>query len=140
MTLYELVANNEGFDIGDNIFDYGNYFDFEADSDDYYDLCLGAMAKEIEAEQVKPHWYTICKITDFLEKRKDLFTEFMNTFYDEKYHITEEIKSDNEEFYDTYITCFNIFINGGFSDRLYKWMYERLSEVQKNGQKIQYWG
>ena len=88
MTLYELVKQQGGLDIGDNIYDWGNYFDFSDDDCDDYDICMVVMAKEIEVVNVNPNWFSCCKITEYLEKHKDTFTEFMNTFYDDENEFT----------------------------------------------------
>ena len=53
MTLYELVKKDGGLDIGDNIYDWGNYFDFSDDNCDDYDRCMVEMAKRIEVVKVK---------------------------------------------------------------------------------------
>ena len=133
MTLYELVKEDGGLDIGDNIYDWGNYFDFSDDNCDEYDRCMVVMAKEIEVIKVNPNWFSWCKITDYLEKHKDTFTEFMNTFYDDEYKPVE-VENQSEEFYDYYIDLFASLINGGWSDNEYKWLTDRLEN--KNGKKI----
>ena len=128
MTLYELVKQNGGLDIGDNIYDWGNYFDFSDDSSDDYDRCMVVMAKEIEVVKINPNWFSCCKITDYLEKHKEAFTDFMNTFYDDEYKPQEEIEAESEEFYDFYFDLFTSLINGGWSDREYKWLADRLEK------------
>ena len=133
MTLYELVKQDGGLDIGDNIYDWGNYFDFSEDGDDY-DRCMVVMAKRIEVVNVNKNWFTTCKITEYLEKYKDTFTNFMNTFYDDEYKPQEEIEVESEEFYDYYFDLFTSLINGGWSDREYKWLADRLEK--NNGKKI----
>lgn len=127
MTLYELVKQYGGLDIGDNIYDWGNYFDFSEDGDDY-DRCMVVMAKEIEVVKVNPNWFSCCKITEYLEKYKEAFTDFMNTFYDDEYKPQEEIEAESEEFYDYYFDLFTSLINGGWSDREYKWLADRLEK------------
>ena len=128
MTLYELVKQDGGLDIGDNIYDWGNYFDFYDDESDDYDRCMVEMAKEIEVVKINPNWFSCCKITDYLEKHKEAFTDFMNTFYDDEYKPQEEIEAESEEFYDYYFDLFTSLINGGWSDREYKWLADRLEK------------
>lgn len=127
MTLYELVKQQGGLDIGDTIYDWGNYFDFSDDDCDDYDRCMVEMAKEIEVVKVNPNWYTSCKVTEYLEKYKDAFTEFMNTFYDDEYKLVD-VENQSEEFYDYYFDLFTSLINGGWSDREYKWLADRLEK------------
>ena len=132
MTLYELVKQDGGLDIGDNIYDWGNYFDFSDDDSDDYDRCMVEMAKRIEVVKVNKNWFTTCKITQFLQDNEDVVTEFIDSFYDDEYKPQEEIESESEEFYDYYFDLFTSLINGGWSDREYKWLADRL-EVQNNG-------
>lgn len=127
MTLYELIKQNGGLDIGDNIYDWGNYFDFSDDENDHYDRCMIIMAKEIEVEKINLEWFSCCKITEYLEKRKDTFTDFMNTFYDEMYKPIN-VENETDEFFDYYIDLFTTLINGGWSDREYKWLADRLEK------------
>ena len=132
MTLYELVKQDGGLDIGDNIYDWGNYFDFSDDDCDEYDRCMVEMAKRIEVVNVNKNWFTTCKITQFLQDNEDVVTEFIDSFYDDEYKPQEEIEAESEEFYDYYFDLFTSLINGGWSDREYKWLADRL-EVQNNG-------
>ena len=132
MTLYELVKQDGGLDIGDNIYDWGNYFDFSDDDCDEYDRCMVEMAKRIEVVNVNKNLFTTCKITQFLQDNEDVVTEFIDSFYDDEYKPQEEIEAESEEFYDYYFDLFTSLINGGWSDREYKWLADRL-EVQNNG-------
>lgn len=134
MTLYELVKQDGGLDIGDNIYDWGNYFDFSDDDCDDYDRCMVEMAKRIEVVNVNPNWFTTCKITQFLLDNEDVITEFIDSFYDDEYKPQEEIEAESEEFYDYYFDLFTTLINGGWSDNEYKWLADRLEN--NNGKKI----
>lgn len=134
MTLYELVKKDGGLDIGDNIYDWGNYFDFSDNDCDDYDRCMVEMAKRIEVVKVNHNWFTTCKITQFLLDNEDVITEFIDSFYDDEYKPQEEIGEDSEEFYDYYIDLFTSLINGGWSDNEYKWLADRLEK--DNGKKI----
>lgn len=128
---------DDGFDIGDNIWDFGNYFGYTLGSDDYYDKVLDFMASKIDLLKYQPNWYSICDITGFIVKYQDKFDEFLNEVYREEYtpaHICkkygiEKIKADDELFYDVYIEgLFGGLINGSFSEDNYKRLYAILKE------------
>lgn len=125
MALYELVKQNGGLDIGDDIYDWGNYFDFSDDESDDYDRCMVVMAKMIEVVNINLGWYSCCKITEYLEKHKEAFTDFMNTFYEEMYKPIN-VENETEEFFDYYFELFTTLINGGWSEKEYKWLADRL--------------
>ena len=134
-TLKEVVELLGGLDIGDDVFDYGNYFEYDLDLKDYYDKVLDFMANEIEFETYRKDWFSTCKITNFIEKYQEQFDEFLNEVYREEYtpkyicqkHNIEKIDVDDELFYDIYIEMFGSLINGGFSEKDYENLYKILT-------------
>lgn len=126
----------DGFDIGDDIFDYGNYYGYDLDLKDYYDKVLDFMASKIEFVKYQKDWYSICKITEFIEKYQEQFDEFLNQVYREEYtpsYICEQegierIDCDDELFYEIYIQMFGDLINGNFSEKDYKKLYTILTK------------
>ena len=129
---------DEGLDIADDIFDWGNYFEYNLELSDYYDKVLDFMANEIEFVKYHKGWYSICKITDFIQKYQDKFDEFLNDVYQEEYTPRyfcendgiEKIDVDDELFYDIYIEMFGSLINGGFSEKDYKKLYTILTRKE----------
>lgn len=126
---------DDGFDIADDIFDWGNYFGYDLESDDYYDKLLDFMADHIEFVKYQKDWYSICKITDFIVKYQDKFDKFLNEVYLEEYtpkylckkYNMPKISEDDELFYDVYFDMFANLLNGNFSDEEYEKLYKILT-------------
>ena len=126
----------DGFDIADDIFDWGNYFGYNEKSNDCYDKVLDFMAEHIEFVKYQKEWYSICKITDFIVKYQKQFDKFLNEVYKKEYtpkYLCEKydiprISEDDELFYDIYFEMFSSLINGNFSDNNYELLYKILTE------------
>lgn len=126
---------SEGFDICDDIFDFGTYYDYDIKSKNYYDRLLDFMASKIEFVKYQKCWYSICKITQFIEAYQKQFDEFLNEVYFEEYtpkyickkYNIDKITSDDELFYDVYIDLFNQLVRGGFDENSYRRLFELLN-------------
>lgn len=117
----------DGFDIGDDIFDWGNYFECYSDikdCKDAYDKVQYVLAKNIEFVKYQKDWYSTCKITQFIEKYIDMFNDFLNEVWREEYqprYFEKQYTSDDEEFYDIYLeSMFSGLINGNYSESDYE--------------------
>lgn len=93
------------------------------------------MASKIEFVKYQKDWYSICKITQFIEAYQKQFDEFLNEEYLEEYtpkyickkYNIDKITSDDELFYDVYIDLFNGLINGSFGENSYRRLFELLN-------------
>lgn len=130
----------DGFDIGDNTFDYGVYFGYSFNSNDYFDKTLELIASKMDLIKYQPNWYSICDITGFIDKNREVLDEFMSMVYRDEYtpkyicekEGIEKIDTDTEEFCDIYIDLlFNDIVIGNLTDSDYKILYDLL----KNGGK-----
>lgn len=137
ITLYETLRlkDFDGFDIADDIFDWGNYFECGESlekSEDYYDKLMVLFALNIEVVKYQENWYTICKVAEFISKHSKAFTKFMNENnredYQPKNYKGEKITLDNDLFYDLYIMTFESLINGNYCESQYKELYELLTK------------
>lgn len=123
-----------GFDIGDETFDYGIYYDYDVNSESYYDRVLDFMAEKIEFVKYQKDWYSTCKITEFMESYQKQFDKFLNEVYCEEYtpqficnkYKIDKITSDDELFCDVYIELFDNLIKGSFGEKAYKRLFELL--------------
>lgn len=123
----------DGFDIGDNIFDYGVYFGYTFNSNDYDDKVLELMASKIDLIKYNPSWYSTCNITGFIDKHRSIFDNFMSMVYRDEYtpeylckkYNLKQINKDTELFYSIYIELlFNDIVIGNLTDSEYKILYE----------------
>ena len=137
MTLKELIQiNDRGYDVCDDIFDWGTNYDYNINPKDYYDKALDLMASEIEVVKVQPKWYTICKFSEFIEKYQNVFDKFFNEEnkeeYTPKYACKElgvvRLNKDMGEFYDIYLESFASLLAGNYCESDYMKLYEMLKE------------
>ncbi len=137
MTLKELIQiNDRGYDVCDDIFDWGTNYDYNINPKDYYDKALDLMASEIEVVKVQPKWYTICKFSEFVVKYQDVFDQFLNEENKEEYTPkyaceklgVDRLNKDMGEFYDIYLESFASLLAGNYCESDYMKLYEMLKE------------
>ena len=126
-------SDNYGFDIADDIWDWGNYFEtprnFKECKNDYYNLLMWHFANNIEIVKYQQDWYSICKVSEFIYKNIKAFNQFMNEENRDDYRPNEyeEIESvDDGLMVDIYLPTFENLINGNYSDDDYKKLCEYL--------------
>ena len=131
ITLYEVIKySNNDRDIADTIYDWAVYFDCPigeelSECKDSYDRAMLLLALNIEVESTNDS-YIICKVADFISKFRKQIDRFFNIVHKEEYKPKnmEYIEDESEDFYDFYMTCFESFISGGYSDNDYKIFYD----------------
>lgn len=136
ITLYEVIKySNHDRDLGDTIFDWVVFFDCPIvddikDCKDGYDKAMLILALNIEVESTNDN-YIIAKVSDFINKYRKPIDKFFNEVHKEEYQPRnmEHIEAESEEFYDFYMTCFESFISGGYSQE----DYERFCEIMIRG-------
>lgn len=136
LTLYEVIkVSNTDRDIADNIYDWAVYFGCDTDKDmndceDYYDRAMLLLALNIEVEETNDS-YIICKVADFIEKYRKPIDKFFNKVHREEWQPRnmEKIEFESDEFYDFYMTCFESFISGGYSEDEYELFYKLMLGV-----------
>jgi hypothetical protein len=132
MTIYEFMqfSKKYGFDIADEIFDWGNYFDVNYDSleKDSYDVLMVYFANEIEMVNYNEDWYSCCKVSEFIDKHRKAFDLFMKQANNKYYQPNGDIAIDDEEFCDLYLSTFENLINGNYADEDYELLYQLLLE------------
>lgn len=120
---------DDGFDIADDIFDYGVYFyATEEEKNDYYEKVQLFIAKDLDIIELDTKDYSICKISEFMDKHRKAFDKWMNNNYYESWQPQNRAVAtiDDEEFYDIYIDLFNQIVCGNLSESEYKELYECL--------------
>lgn len=132
MTIYEFMqfSNKWGFDISDEVFDWGNYFDVNHYSleKDSYDVLMIYFANNIEMVKYREDWYSCCKVSEFIQAHRQAFDKFMVECNNERYQPNDEVSMDDEEFYDLYLMTFENLINGNYADEDYELLYNLLLE------------
>lgn len=126
-------------DIADTIFDFYSNICYSEKSTEDYDKCMSLFCELIMVEQVVParHGnvsYIICRITDFVEKYKEVFRDSMNECYREGCRPCdwgEDYTPDDEDFYDTYLNFFEIVITGNLPESAYGEIYNKLLELKQ---------
>ena len=130
MTILEFMkfSNEDGFDIADEIFDWCDYFAINTitTEKDSYDVVMMYFANNIEMVNYRKGWYSSCKISEFIQKHRKAFDEFMRTTNNEHYQPSDEVSIDDEEFYDLYLMTFQNLIDGNYSDSDYERLYDLL--------------
>ena len=140
-SLYEVLKlqGHEDTDICDDIWDwcsnlgYGSYDSFEEidnhfgkdNIEGYYFKFILLCCLNIKVVKPQPQWYTVCKVSEFIDNNRKAFDKLMNEvnrdgFRPKDYdHFIE--KDDKEElFYDVYMRTFENLIIGNYSDNDYK--------------------
>ena len=118
-----------GLDICDDTWDWGNYFEVDGESNDYYDKVMQFFAMGIEVLKYDPTWFTVCDVAEFILKHKSAFDVFMNEVNadDFKPCNNEELCSvDDYVMFEVYIATFQELINGNYSEEDYKKLYFEL--------------
>ena len=132
MKIYEFMkfTNKWGFDIGDETFDWGNYFEVDHYSleKDSYDVLMVYFANNIEMVNYTEDWYSCCKVSEFIQSHRQAFDKFMVECNNEHYQPNNEVSMDDEEFYDLYLMTFENLINGNYADEDYELLYDLLLE------------
>ena len=132
MKIYEFMkfSNKWGFDIGDEIFDWGNYFEVDNynTSKDSYDTLMVYFANNIEMVNYNEDWYSCCKISEFIQAHRKAFDKFMVECNNKYYQPNDKVSMDDEEFFDLYISTFANLINGNYAVEDYELLYELLLE------------
>ena len=130
MKIYEFMkfSNKWGFDIGDETFDWGTYFEIDNTTTDSYDVLMVYFANNIEMLNYKENWYSCCKVSEFIQEHRMAFNKFMEKCNNEYYQPNDEVTMDDEEFFDLYINTFANLVNGNYAEEDYELMYELLLE------------
>jgi hypothetical protein len=134
MKIYEFMkfSNKWGFDISDEIFDWGNYFEVDNNltlqKADFYDIVMVYFANNIEMVNYNEDWYSCCKVSEFIQKHRKAFDKFMEDCNSEYYKPNENVTIDDEEFFDLYISTFANLINGNYAEEDYELLYDLLIE------------
>ena len=132
MKIYEFMkfSNKWGFDIGDEVFDWGNYFEVNdgLSSEDFYDVVMVYFANNIEMVNYNEDWYSCCKVSEFIQSHRKAFDKFMEKCNSKYYQPNDKVTMDDEEFYDLYINTFVNLINGNYAEEDYELLYELLLE------------
>ena len=132
MKIYEFMkfSNKWGFDIGDEIFDWGNYFEIDNYSltKDSYDVVMVYFANNIEMINYNEDWYSCCKVSEFIQSHRKAFDKFMEKCNSKYYQPNDKVTMDDEEFYDLYINTFANLINGNYAEEDYELLYDLLLE------------
>ena len=132
MKIYEFMkfSNKWGFDIGDEIFDWGNYFaiDNYNTTKDSYDIVMTYFANNIEMVNYNEDWYSCCKVSEFIQSHRKAFDKFMEKCNNKYYQPNDKVSMDDEEFYDLYINTFANLINGNYAEEDYELLYDLLLE------------
>ena len=145
-TIYDYIKMlGDGFDIGDNTYDWGTYFGCETDYDkctDYYDKCMYIFALNIEMLNYSKDWYSTCKVSEFISENINAFETFLNEIYREEYtprylkahgHKVNDMNID-DYFYDTYLQAFEALVVGNFAESDYKLLFELLTQDTQKGE------
>lgn len=125
ITLYDLARisdNSLDLDIGDNVFDWGEYIGFELGAeDDAFNEAMILFSKRVNVIKLQPEWYTICDVYFFIIKNRRKLDLFAQRIYVEEF-AKQFPKADpeSEDFYDTYYNMLSDFIRGNLSDEEYK--------------------
>jgi hypothetical protein len=132
MTIYEfmLFSREDGFDIADNIFDWGNYFgvDLHPYEQDSYNVLMIYFANNIEMVNYNKNWYSSCKVSEFIQSHRQAFDKFMRMVNNENYQPDDSVTFEDEEFCDLYLSTFESLINGNYAEEDYELLYELLLE------------
>lgn len=139
MKLLELIKlNDDGFDISDKIWDWGNYFYCDADIEnhkDYYDKLMHLFAEHIDVIKFNKDWYTVCDVSGFIWNNLNAFSRFMNAVNNENFQpciqgVCESV--DDDLMFDIYIATFQELINGNYCDEDYEKLFYYLGGEDKN--------
>lgn len=132
MTIYEFMkfSNKDGFDIGDEIFDWATYFgaDLHDTTNDSYNVVMVYFANEIEMVNYNEDWYSCCKVSEFIQSHRKAFDKFMVKCNNKNYQPNDKITMDDEEFCDLYLSTFESLVCGNYADEDYELLYELLLE------------
>ena len=131
MTIKQFMefANKGGFDIGDDVWDWGVYFDLPRTIDDNYDKFCEFVANNLTMVCYRDDWYSTCKVTEFLTKFDKAFRKFTNECNNENYQLGDcEIESD--QWFETIFPTFESLIVGGYSENDYGRLVELLNESE----------
>jgi hypothetical protein len=123
----------DGFDIADDIFDFGVFFfasDVNVEKDDYYDQVQLFIARDLDIIKLDTEHYSICKVSEFMDRHRKAFDKWMNNNYWEDYQPKNNptYTIDDEEFYEMYIQLFESVVCGRLSEDEYKELYGYLME------------
>lgn len=131
MTLYEIISFSGGFDICDEDWDWGIYFDFTKDSNDSYDKCMEFMAKNIEVIKLKKDWYSPCKVAEFIGNNLEAFKKFFNEENREGYRPMDYENADDrasdDGFFEAYMEGMESLIAGNYTDSDYEKLLKYLN-------------
>lgn len=117
MKLYDILKlHQDGFDVSDLVYDWGNYYPYIEEEEDYYDRVLNFIAKEVEITQYKEGWFSPCDFLTFINKYKNVFNNYLGS---------------EEEDPEILLQVLEAIINGGISERDYKELYNNFTE-EKN--------
>ena len=135
-SLYEAIMreNGEGFDICDDVWDWGIYIgcarSFEECGDDWYEKCMLLFCLNIKCTKVQPKWYSICKVGEFIKENIDVFRTFFNEQNREGYRPSDYKNADDDTtdagFYEAYMQPMESLIAGNYCDSDYKELYLKL--------------
>lgn len=143
-TLYNaiMMTNGEGFDICDDVWDWGIYFgcpkSFEEceskDPDmeyDWYEALMLLFALNITCTKIQPKWYSVCLITQFIKDNIDVFRKFFNENNREGYRPMDYENAEDDTvddgFYEAYMQPMESLIAGNYSYSDYEELYKALT-------------
>ena len=133
VSLYEAIMrqNGEGFDICDNVWDWGIYIgcpkSFEEAGDDWYDKCMLLFCLNIRCKKVQPKWYSICLVSQFIKENIEVFRTFFNERNREGFRPSDYKHADDDTedagFFEAYMEPMESLIAGNYSESDYKDLY-----------------
>ena len=133
ITLYELfmLCDIDNTDIGDDIYDWCVNFACYTDKSkckDYYDKLMRMFATQIECDKYRPTWYSNCFVSKYIKDHIDVFKTFLNeeNIKGVRPQDCENCETDDELFYDVYMSSMEQLINGNYSDRQYEKLFKLL--------------
>ena len=139
--LYEVIreVNQDGFDICDNDWDWGTYFGCEMSWEkcrDFYEKCMLLFALNIKCIIFNDNWYSPCLVKEFIWENKEVFTKFFNEENKEDYRPMDyeghELDPNVDDgFYEAYMEPMESLIEGNYSERQYKKLFEMLTKEVK---------
>lgn len=137
-SLYEAIiqVNGEGFDICDKDWDWGIYMGCERDfnhckdsdgNPDYYYACMLLFCLNIRCTKIRPEYYSVCRVSDFIKNNIDVFREFFNENNREGYRPMDYKNADDDNkddgWYEAYMQPMESLIAGNYCQSDYEKLY-----------------
>ncbi len=135
-SLYEIFGytNTEGFDICDDVWDWGIYIgcarSFEECGDSYYEKLMLLFCLNINCSKVQADWYSVCNVSTFIKQNLKVFKTFFNKYNREGYRPKDYKNADDDNkddgFYEAYMMPMESLIAGNYCESHYKELYLKL--------------